>query len=118
MPLLRKQDYLECLGVSMPSRFSPVRLLANPWIVVCQDPLSMEFSRQEYWSGLPFPSPGDLPNLGIEPKSPTLQADSLPSEPPGKPNICTSSCRGPAPADPGYSKGRQLRQLFKYSSKI
>ena len=52
-----------------------------------QAPLSMEFSRQEYWSGLPFPSPGDLPDLGIEPSSPALQADSLPSEqpePPGK----------------------------------
>ena len=48
-------------------------------------PLSMEFSRQEYWSGLPFPSPGDLPNSGIEPRSPALQADSLPSESPGKP---------------------------------
>ena len=47
--------------------------------------LSMEFSRQEYWNGLPFPSPGDLPDPGIEPRSPTLQADSLPSEPPGKP---------------------------------
>ena len=45
----------------------------------------MGFSRQEYWSGLPFPSPGDLPNPGIEPGSPTLQADALPSEPPGKP---------------------------------
>ena len=45
----------------------------------------MEFSRQEYWSGLPFPSPGDLPNPGIEPESPALQADALPSEPPGKP---------------------------------
>ena len=45
----------------------------------------MGFSRQEYWSGLPFPSPGDLPNPGIEPTSPVLQADSLPSEPPGKP---------------------------------
>ena len=45
----------------------------------------MEFSRQEYWSGLPFPSPGDLPKLGIEPGSPALQADALPSEPPGKP---------------------------------
>ena len=49
-------------------------------------PQSMEFSRQEYWSGLPFPSPGDLPNPGIEPGSPALQADALPSEPPGKPN--------------------------------
>ena len=45
----------------------------------------MKFSRQEYWSGEPFPSPGDLPDPGIEPGSPTLQADSLPSEPPGKP---------------------------------
>ena len=44
----------------------------------------MEFSRQEYWNGLPFPSPGDLPDLGIEPGSPALLADSLPSEPPGK----------------------------------
>ena len=47
---------------------------------------SMEFSRPEYWSGLPFPSPGDLPNPGIEPRSPTLQADSLPAEPQGKPD--------------------------------
>ena len=46
----------------------------------------MGFPRQEYWSGLPFPSPGDLPDPGIEPMSPALQADSLPSEPPGKPN--------------------------------
>ena len=53
-----------------------------PWTVAHQLPLSMEFSRQEYWSGLPFPSPGDLPDLGIEPGSPTLQADSLPSESP------------------------------------
>ena len=49
-------------------------------------PLSMAFSRQEYWSGLPFPAPGDLPDPGIEPRSPVLQADSLPSELPGKPN--------------------------------
>ena len=48
-------------------------------------PLSMEFSRQEYWSGLPFPSPGDLPDPGIESRSPALQVDSLPSEPPRKP---------------------------------
>ena len=50
-----------------------------------QAPLSMEFSRQEYWSGLPFLSPGDLSNPGIEPRSPALQADSLPSKPPRKP---------------------------------
>ena len=54
--------------------------LVIPWIVACQAPLSMGFSRQEYWSGLPFPSAGDLPNPGIEPRSPALQADSLPTE--------------------------------------
>ena len=57
----------------------------TPWTVTCQAPLSLEFSRQEYWSGQPFPSPGYLPNPGIEPGFPVLQADSLPSEPPGKP---------------------------------
>ena len=54
--------------------------LATPWTVARQIPLSMEFSRQEYGSGLPFPSPGDLPNPGIEPRSPALQEDSLPTE--------------------------------------
>ena len=54
--------------------------LAIPWTVAHQAPLSMGFSRQEYWSGLPFPSPGDLPDPGIEPRSPTLQADSLLTE--------------------------------------
>ena len=63
---------------------SCVRLFAIPWTVVYQASLSMGFSRQEYWSGLPFPSPGDLPDPGIEPRSPALQADALPSEPPGK----------------------------------
>ena len=48
--------------------------LATPWTVTCQAPLSMGFSRQDYWSGLPFPSPEDLPNPGIEPRSPALQA--------------------------------------------
>ena len=62
---------------------SGVRLFATPWIVAYQAPLSMVFSRQEYWSGLPFPSPGDLPNAGMETRSPTVQADPLPSEPPG-----------------------------------
>ena len=56
-----------------------------PWIIACQAPLSMEFSRQQYWSGLPFPSPGDLSDPGIEPGSPALQADSLPTELLGKP---------------------------------
>ena len=53
-------------------------------------PLFMDFSRKEYWSGLPFPSPGDIPTPGIEPRSPALQADALPSEPPGKPDLPTS----------------------------
>ena len=57
-----------------------------PWTAACQAPLSMGFSRQEYWTGLPFPSPGDLPDPGIKPRSPILQADSLLSEPLGKPN--------------------------------
>ena len=57
--------------------------LVPPWIVAHQAPLSMGFSRQEYQSGLPFPSPGDVSDPGIEPRSPTLQADSLASEPPG-----------------------------------
>ena len=63
---------------------SRVRLFATPWTVTYQAPPSMEFSRQEYWSGLPFPSPGDLPDSGIKSRSPDLQADALPSEPPGK----------------------------------
>ena len=55
----------------------------TPCTVAHQGPLSMKFSRQEYWSELPFPSPGYLPDPGIEPRSPALQVDSLPSEPPG-----------------------------------
>ena len=65
--------------------------LCEPWAAACQAPLSMEFSRQEYWSVLPFPSPGDLPNPGIKPKSSTLREDSLLSEPPGKRSIQTTS---------------------------
>ena len=59
--------------------------LVTPRTVACQAPLPMGFSRQEYWSGLPFPSPGDRPDPGIEPRSPALQADSLPTELQGKP---------------------------------
>jgi len=58
---------------------------ATPWTVACQAPLSMEFSRQEYWSGLSLPSPGELCDPGTEHRSPALQADSLPTEPLGKP---------------------------------
>ena len=64
--------------------FSCVQVFVTPWTVAYQALQSMEFSRQEYWSGLPFPFPGDLPNPGIEPGSPSLQADTLPYEPPGK----------------------------------
>ena len=68
---------------------SRVRLFATPWTIAYQAPPSMGFSRQECWSGLPFPSPGDLPNPGIEPRSPALQEDTLLSEPTGKPpNVC------------------------------
>ena len=66
------------------SCFSRVQLCVTPRAAACQAPLSMGFSRQQYWSGLPSPPPGHLPNLGIEPRSPALQADYLPSEPPGK----------------------------------
>ena len=67
--------------------FSCVRLFETPWTVDYQALPSVGFSRQAYWSGLLFPSPGDLPNPGIEPRSPTLQADALTSEPPGKHGI-------------------------------
>ena len=66
---------------------SPVQIFVTPWTVAYQAPPSMGFYGQEYWSGLPFPSPGDLPNSGIEPRSPAFQADALTSEPPGKPHI-------------------------------
>ena len=77
--------WMHLLHVCVLSRFSPVRLFVTLWTVAHQAPVSMEFSRQEYWSGLPFPSPGDLPDPGIKPMSLALQAGSLPSEPPGKP---------------------------------
>ena len=66
---------------------SCVRLFATPWTVAYQATPSMGFSRQEYWSELPFPSPGDLPGPGIEPGSPAFQADALTSEPPGKEEV-------------------------------
>ena len=74
------------MPLSEEKLLSRVRLFATPWTVAYQVPPSIRFSRQECWSGLPFPSPGDLPDPGIEPGSPALQADALPSEPPGKPN--------------------------------
>ena len=68
-----------------------IQLFATPWTIAHQTPLSMGFSRQKYWSGLPCPPPGDLPDPRVESGSPALQADSLPSEPPGKPSVQFSS---------------------------
>ena len=73
---------------------SRVQLFVTPWTVTYQAPLSKGFSRQEYWSGLPFPSPRGLPDPGIEPGSPALQADALPSEPPGKLEVPTRDTEG------------------------
>ena len=70
---------------------SRVRLFTTSWTIDYQAPPSMGFSRQEYWNGLPFPSPGDLPNPRIKPKSPALQGNALPSEPPGKPQEATKA---------------------------
>ena len=66
---------------------SHVQLFATPQTVARQAPLSMEFPKQEYWTGQPFPAPGDLPNLRIEPRSPALHVDSLLSEPAAKPHL-------------------------------
>ena len=75
---------------------SHVQLLATPWTGAYQAPLSMGFPRQEYWNGLPFPSPGHLPNPGIEPRSPTLQAGALTFAPAGK--LYVSVRRRPNPS--------------------
>ena len=74
----KEKDYCKVL------RGSHLGSLCDPWTIAHQVPLSVEFSRQEYWSVLPFPSPGDFPDPGNEPVSPALQVDSLLSEPPGK----------------------------------
>ena len=84
--LLRGRKAMTNLKVKVKS-LSHVQLFATPWTVAHQAPLSVGFSRQEYWSGLPFPSPGDLPNPGIKRGSPALKADALTSEPPGKTNL-------------------------------
>ena len=100
--------------VKVESTHSGVSDSVTPGTVAPQAPLSMGFSRQEYWSGEPFPSPGDLPSPGMEPRSPTLQVDSLPTEPPGKTgehgwvnmvasqppegyNLCSIHCHLPLP---------------------
>ena len=75
------ESHVLCIWWKIYRSLSHVRLFATLWTVAHQSPPSMGFSRQEYRSWLPFPSPGDLPDSGIEPRSPALQADSLPSEP-------------------------------------
>ena len=89
IPLTIKYKILKfrdaCLCVL--SRFSRVQLCVTPWTAARQAPLYIGFSRQEYWSGLLCPPPGDFPDPGIEPGSPALRADSLLSEPLGKPNF-------------------------------
>ena len=98
----------------------------TPWTVTHHVPLSMGFSRQEYWSGLPFPPPGDLPDPGIEPGSPALQPDSLLSEPPGKQTLkmetpqfgsvqslqsCLTLCDPMDCSMPGFPVHHQLPEL-------
>ena len=82
-----KKDWSEVKSLSH------VQLFATPWTVAHQAPRSMGFSRQEYWSGLPFPSPGDLTDPGIEPGSPAVQADTLLSDLPGKPQSMSNKMR-------------------------
>ena len=78
-----------CVCVRMRTRvlsgLSSVRLFVTLWTIACQAPLSIAFYRQGYWSGWPFPPPGDLPDSGVEPESPALQEDSLPIKPHWKP---------------------------------
>ena len=81
-PACEKSDMTKQLTLHEVKSLSRVRLFTTPWTVAYQASPSMEFSKQEYWSGLLFPSPGDLPNTGIEPRSPALRAGALPSEPP------------------------------------
>ena len=89
------------LGGSLPPHCSPGAVLshsvvsnsATPWTVAHQAPLSMGLSRPDYWSGLPCPPPGDLPIPGIKPRFLTLQVDSLPAEPPGKPLLSVIPCQ-------------------------
>ena len=78
--------------------------------IACQAPLSMEFSTQEYWSGLPFPSPGDLPDPGMDPGSPASQEDPLPSEPPGNPTYSLSQM--------SHKKPEKKKSAFTYGKPL
>ena len=102
------------LDVCMSRRFSRVWLFATLWTVACQGPLSMRFSRQEYWSGLPCPPPGDLPNPGVEPTSPVapgLQVDSLLLGHQGSPSVSTDL----SILDISYKRKNSIRGLFCFT---
>ena len=86
-----EQEVFCVLLLLLLSHFSRVRLCVTIWTAACQAPLSVGFSRQGYWSGLPCPLPGDLPNPGIEPRSLVFQADSLLLSHQGSPILCVSS---------------------------
>ena len=86
--LLKAEKVCVCMHAHVHT-LSCVQLFAIPWTVACQTPLSKRFPRQEYWSGLPFPSPGDLPDPGIEPTFPALAVDSSPRSPQESPLIYT-----------------------------
>ena len=111
----------ECRKWKWSRSLSRVRLFATPWTIAYQAPLSMGFSRKECWSGLPFYSPGDLPDPGIEPRSPALRADALPSEPPGKlENVvqfssvaqsCSTLCDSMNRSTPGLPVHHQLPEF-------
>ena len=121
-------SYREALQFNSVQSLSRVQLFATPWTVALQASLSVGFSRQAYWSRLSFPSPGNLPDPGIEPRSPALQTDSLPSEPPGKPwgqgRACLSQLRqelssAPSPQDhvkvkSGMTRSPKLRLHSAY----
>ena len=93
-------------------RLSCLRLFVTTRAVACQAPLSIGFSRQEYWSGLPFPSSGNLPDPGIEAGSPMLQAISLPSKPPEKPNSVTKASEETFPLLAVHLMHRGIRLCF------
>ena len=109
--------HVRCSALSL----SHIQFFAIPWTTSCQGPLSMQFSRQEYLSGLPCPPPGNLPNPGIKPRSPELQADSLLIESPGKPVLlhwfssvaqsCLTLCDPMDCSIPGFPVHHQLLEL-------
>ena len=91
--ILTLPSLISLLSKAKGKSLSHVQIFVTPWTVAYQAPLSMGFSRQEYWSGVPFPSSRDLPNPGIKPRSPALQTDTVPSEPLRKPPLIKGNCK-------------------------